>query len=448
MAEAAADRGEILRLGTPIGLSMLGNVALPLVSFVMLGWMSSDALYVRSLYMPLSQLFVAVLLAFDSSTQTAVALAFGGRRLDDVPTLLWTMLGLGLASGAVLFLLLFATAPQLADLLSVAPSERGTFVSFLRWTAAASALHVVPVVSSACLRGGGRAAAGAGIVLTTAVTEVACVAVFGFGAGLGLWSVPIGIATACTVGSVLAWRRLRAFGVWFSVGGDGRSTREAFTHLRGVGLPIAGTYLLLFGFSIAQLWMVGPFGETAVSGFSLAVTLQGVVIQPALAFGAATAIVMNQRRGAGLTGALSQTLRAGLRLTALVYLPLAAVVWALAGPIASLTTGNSAVAREAAEYLRVVGPSYLMMGVTLTAFTVLEQIGGGRKALLLNAGFFTALVLVGLYAVHRADAPSGLYWVVSLGNMGGVFAVAFVVRAVRALQTPERRTLSTSGGAS
>ncbi|WP_330240991.1 MATE family efflux transporter [Streptomyces sp. NBC_00525] len=435
MAETACERREILRLGLPITLSMTGNVTLPFLSFAMLGWMSSDALYVRSLYIPLSQLFVALLLAFETSAQTAVALAAGRQRLKDVPALLRSALVLGLAGGIGLFLVLFTTAPLLAELLSVPADARGTFMSFLRWTAAASVLHVVPVVCAACLRGAGRPSRAAAIVLTTAVLEVACVAVFGFGADLGLWSVPLGITVGCVAGAGLAWHALRGGGP-LPPGRGGHAVREVTGHLRSVGLPVAGTFLVLFCFSLAQLWIVGPFGEGVVSGFSLAVTLQGVVIQPALALGTATAILMNQRRGAGRTERLHRILRSGLELTALAYLPLALAVWALAGPVAALATGDETAAREAAHYLRVVGPSYLMMGVTLAAFTVLEQIGRGRTALLLNAGFFTVLAVSGLYAARHFDTPSGLYWVVSAGNVGGAAAVLFVVRAARSLHVP------------
>ncbi|MEV8504553.1 MATE family efflux transporter [Actinoplanes sp. NPDC051475] len=426
------DSAGILRLGAPIGAAMVGAVLLPLLVFAILGWLSSDALYVRSLYIPLSQLFVALIVAFDASTQTAVARAVGARRTDDLSGLMWTSIALSFAFGAALTVVVVVTAPALADLLHVAPHARELFIGFVRWTSAASALLMLPIAPAALLRGSGRSGAAAVITLGGALVELSAVAALAYGTGLGVWSVPVSMAMATAVALTIAAWQLRRSGLIKSPR-RGTVNREALVYLRRVGLPVAGTFVALFGFSTAQLWIMGPFGESRVSGFSLAVTLQAVLIQPALAIGAASAIMINQRLGAGERSRLLPSLWAGLRVVLWVYIPLSAAVWLLTPGMAGLLTNDTAAAAEAARYLRIVGPSYLFMGMTLAAFTVLEQIGKGLLGLCLNVVFFAALSVIG-YLVTRGDGgPADFYWALSIGNVGGVLATLVAVVAVRHL---------------
>src|SRR5262249_37473545 len=154
-----------------------------------------------------------------------------------------------------------------------------------------------------------------------------------------------------------------------------------------------------------------------------ALTLQTFVTVPGIVLGSATAILMNQQRGAGRDSLTAHTFRAGLALCAVVYLPLAAGLWLCRDPLAGLGTTDPAIHAATARFLAVVGPTYLLFGLTLLSLTVIEQTGWGVLATVLNLVYFTSIALGGGLAARSAHDSSVLYATVAILNVLGVLAV-------------------------
>jgi hypothetical protein len=217
--------------------------------------------------------------------------------VQGVGPLAGSLIRLGLTMLGTACLLIFALAPRLAGLLGAAPADRALFVSFVRWSALASVVTVGPTVLAATLRGWGKAGTAAAVSMTNATVMVSGVAILGYVAGLGVYSVPcatLGSASSGLLLGSLGWRRHGLPAIpWRAWRG------EAARRLGNVGAPVAVSYLLLVGSNLGLLWVLGPFGPHVVSGFSAAYTVQTVTIVPAIALGSATAIIMNQLRGQG-----------------------------------------------------------------------------------------------------------------------------------------------------
>jgi Na+-driven multidrug efflux pump len=423
----------ILSLALPMMAAEIVGVLVPIGVMVLMGRMVGDeALYVRSLFVPMENLFIAVQAAFGITTQVVAALNRGEGRREDVMSTVASMARTWLVVGLVTCVLFFASAAALAGLLGVTDAARDDFMAFLRWMSLAHLTLLGPMLAAAALRGYGHARAGALVTLTSAGVELGGVALLGLGFGWGIAGVPVAVGAAGLVGTVLGLVMLRRTGLWRP--GDSLAWQPGtFGHLGQVGVPVAATYVVIFGSTLALEWVLSPFGDKVISGFAGASVLQVLVIMPGIVLGSAIAIVMNEQRGAGRRTLFAGTLKGGLQIAVGLYTVVALAAWLGRDVLAHLITGNPEIAAETSAYLTVVGPTYLFMGLVLTSLTLLEQIGGGPLALTLNAGYFVGIVVVGGWFARSMGESAGLYRTIAAFNLGGLVAVAITILFVRRL---------------
>lgn len=218
-------RRHVVRLAAPICAALVVGALAQLVIAALLGHMGDDALYVRSLFIPVTFLVLAVQEGLDVSTQVGFARLHGSRAratgdgaADDdgataVPTPATTaLLGRFVGGGAAVLggvaLLVVLAAPALADVLSVPAPLVAEFVAFARWTVVASVLSVPTAVAAAALRGWARTGASATVALLVAGLQVLVVWLVGLVAGFGALAVPVAITGSTLVGAGVAWALL------------------------------------------------------------------------------------------------------------------------------------------------------------------------------------------------------------------------------------------------
>lgn len=218
-------RRRVVRLAAPICAALVVGALAQLVVAALLGHMGDDALYVRSLFVPVTFLVLAVQEGLDVSTQVGFARLHGSRAratgddaADDdgataVPTsvttaLLGRFVGWGAAVLGGVALLVVLAAPALADVLSVPAPLVAEFVAFARWTVVASVLSVPTAVAAAALRGWARTGASATVALLVAGLQVLVVWLVGLVGGFGALAVPVAITGSTLVGAAVAWALL------------------------------------------------------------------------------------------------------------------------------------------------------------------------------------------------------------------------------------------------
>ncbi|WBB73956.1 MATE family efflux transporter [Micromonospora sp. WMMD1128] len=429
----------IRRLAGTIALGETAGVLVPVMVIALMARISVEAMYVRSLYVPLALLFAALQVGFDVSNQVSASVSRGAGRPGDVLPVAASMARVGAAVWGTVSLALIVAAPWLATLLNVPDASVGDFVAFTRWACLANLIFFPTVLLSSSLRGYGRPGSAAAVVLTGATLEVGGVAVLGFGTDLGVYALPVAIAVggvaALAVGLVQVYR----CGLW-TASGPLTWRPEAIGRLTGTGLPVTVSFVVMAVANAGLLWALSPFGPDVVSGYSAAGALQNLLIVPASALGSATAIVLNQSRGAGRPGDGPATLAAGLRLTAAVYAVLAAAIWLCREPLAAVLAGDPTVSAETGRFLAIVGLTYFGLGLNVMTLLLLEQVGGGLIALLLNVPYFGGMVVVGSALARTQQDPSALYWTIAVLNACGMFVVPLLTwRHVRRISRVDAR---------
>lgn len=423
-------RRAIIEIAVPMAIAELVGLLTMLGVFALMGRMGDESLYVRSFYTPVASLFLAVFLAFLVTNQVAAATSRGQNAPGEVLPLAFSFARLWLVLGVVLVVVSFVGSGAIADLFDVPASARGDFIQFVRWMSIAELSQVGLALAASSLRGFGKPKEGSVLLLLASLIQIGGVWVFGLGTGMGPMSVPMFILIASVVAGGLGYVQLRKAGLW--TGGALRQFRpQAAFMLLKIGLPIALTQLILFGANSALIAVLTQLGPDTVAGFSTAASLQFLILMPGIVLGTATAIVLNQQRGAGKSEWLSRTLRVGLEVTAVVYVAIAALVWLGNDLLGSVMTNSDAVSSEIALYFAIVGLTYIFNGPVLAALSIMEQIGAGLVAVVLNFLYFAAMVVAGALVLDAYGTSSSFYQTIAWCNVIGVCLVAFAVLAVR-----------------
>lgn len=436
---------DIARLAAPIAFASAFALFAQWIIVVIIGRFGPEALYLRTLYLPLTFVFSAFHAGIDVSTQVAVArfkaAEPSGRGLSVVVR---GTAAAGFFVMAGFAVLLAALAVPLAHALGAQPQAVAPFAAFVRFMCLAMVLEVPWLVLAGALRGWGRAGAASIASMTVMVLQTVAVYLLGGPGGLGVTAVPWSIVVAAVLGLALTAILVRRNGLSSLLTGrdiEGAerfavALRSGFGVLRSIGVPIGGTFLLLFLLNGAQLRLLNRFGDAVVSGYGIGNATQTMVIVPAVGLGTAVAITVNQ--GGGVAAAnVRGAMRRGLVIGASVYAPIGLLLWLGSGLIARFAAGSAPVAAAASSYLRYVGPTLACVGLMLVLLTVLEQIGAGFTAMTFNALYFALSVsCAGWVAAGSAD-PTPFFATLAVVNVGALLAVVPLVRyRIRRLTRP------------
>lgn len=199
----------IVRLGVPIGFTMLAETGMFASAALFMGWLGTDVLAGHAIALQLASIAFMVPLGLSMATTVRVGLAAGRRDPAAVGVAGWTSLALGIGFMGCMALL-FLTAPDLLISAFLEPTEeqnRAAFafaVSFLGVAALFQLVDGAQVVSAAALRGLGDTA----VPMVVAITgywligmPIAYIAAFIFDLhGLGVWyGLAFGLAFVAVV---------------------------------------------------------------------------------------------------------------------------------------------------------------------------------------------------------------------------------------------------------
>jgi Na+-driven multidrug efflux pump len=412
-------RATMVHFSSAIALTMLAGLLLQLWVVAFLGWQGPRALYVRSIYTPIGFVVLAVTEGTAVATQVLAGIAVRSGQKERALRLAPTILT---ASAAALLLTTVAFAAgsgPLLDALTVPEGDRGLVVSFTVGMCLVSAAGLVPLVASAALRGVGavRTASmlGVGGALLSAGLMVGLDAV----TGMGLAAVPLGSLLSTVLVGALAVRALPRAGVRMPTW---RLSREGLRQMWSIGLPVAGTFLLLSFVSTGYLRVLRHAGTTEIVAFATAQTATLFVSLGAMAIGSGAAITVTLRFAENRSQLNLAGLVTMLKLVLPLYLVIAASVFVIRRPLSDVLTSDAPIAGAMADYFLWVAPTLLLYGGTLAILTYLEQIGRASWAFVLNLTYF-AVILAVAFALPQPVRNVTMARLIAAGNLVGFFTL-------------------------
>lgn len=409
----------LLTVGGPMSLGILGVLAIGLADAYFLARAGNSELAAIGFVYPVIVAIAAMSIGLSAGANAAISQAEGSHRAEDeVVRLTVHAAVIALALGVVVALLFWQLSPVLFHLLGARENVLDNILAYVPYWAASFPLLTTTMILEASFRAHGDGRRAAGLMVFTAVVNIALTPLFIFGG----WIIPemgmagAGISTlvarflALCIGLLVAWRR----GIIGYVRRPMKEAGQSFKDIAGVGFPAA----LSRGVNPAGMAIVtaavATVGDQAVAGFGAAARIQSIALIPFLALAAGIAPVVGQSWGKGDTARAGQTMQAASIFCIGYGVVLGIVLFFFAGTLAEFMTAASDAADYTRQYLQVVGASLFGYGIVLSANAALTARSKASWALAIS------IVRIGVLYVPLA-------WVgVTLFGYTGILIAAIV----------------------
>ena len=190
---------ELLRLGTPMALTLLSEVSLFGLSAILMGLLGKTELAAHAVALQLASIAFMVPLGLSQATTVRVGLAYGAKNLAAIGRAGWVSIGLGMVFMLIPCTIFILYPTVLVDLYldSAVPENHDTLILAASYLAVAAAFQLVDgaqVIALSALRG-------------LSDTKFPMIVAF-----IGYWGV--GLGTAYVTGFVWGWRGV---GIWMGL---------------------------------------------------------------------------------------------------------------------------------------------------------------------------------------------------------------------------------------
>lgn len=303
-------------------------------------------------------------------------------RLDlAVKQSLW--IGMAIALPFVLAFTLFPAA--LIGLVGDASRSVDYGSAYLAVLAPALTFNVVNLVSSRTLAGADDTWIAMSVRTTGALANIVFNAVFIFGLGMGVAGAALGtvlaeaLITACFAYGFLRGRLplIGAFPVTLSVRRP-YFDRELTVQLLRITPPLMTQKLARALAAFPLFALMAAFGPLVVAAFEVGRRMRRLMRSTANGFGMAASSLVGQELGRGDELAAEEYASDLIRFSAVIYVAVAAVVVALARPLAHVFTDDPEAIRATVPFIRVAAVSFVAMGVDYSFTGILKAAGDNR----------------------------------------------------------------------
>ena len=426
--------GPIIRslflLALPIMGANILQIAYQMVDAFWVGRLGAEAVASVSISMPIMFVMISAGMGFAIAGSTLIAQYVGARDAAMVnhvaaQTLL-SVIGVSLVLGTLGFLV----APNLLDLMDVAPGVYANAVRFLRvqfvWLPFAFAYFMF----QSQMRGVGEVRIPLYIVATTVGINFVLDPVLIFWAGLGVMGAALTTllsqVIAATIGLVLLFNG--RYGVkltWTAFRPDFAFIRRAFN----LGYP-ASIEQSARGLGMTMMtFLITSFGTVTIASYGVGTNVLNFVVIPAMGFSMATSTLVGQNIGAGNVKRAERvaTLAATLTFSALTIEGLLA--FAFANHIAAFFVPNDRlVIHEASVFIRTVSWSFGFIGLQFALMGVLRASGNMMTAMMISlvSQWCLQFPLAYVLSQHTRLHAHGLWWAFPSANVAIALISAIV----------------------
>ena len=251
------------------------------------------------------------------------------------------------------------------------------------------------------------------------------------------WATFLCQGASCVLAVAAVLRRLR------TLPGERPERRFSGAMLRSVvaiALPSTAQQSFVSVGNIIIQSVINSYGPAVIAGYAAAIKLNNLVITCFTQLGSGMSSYVSQNIGARRHERIAPGLRAGLLIGLTLCVPVITLYFGLPRlPIGLFMDAESApdAMRTGVQFLRIVSPFYLVVGVKLVVDGVLR--GMGRMAAFMVSTFTDLLLRVALCIVFsRLFGSVGIWcsWPVGWA-LGTLASVLFYLREQRGLRTQE-----------
>jgi putative MATE family efflux protein len=410
-------------LAWPMLGGLFSGVAFNLADTFFVGQLGAPELAAMGFTFPVATVLGSLSLGIGTGLSAVLARATGAGRTGETRRI--TTDGLALALAVVLLLTTLGVA-TIDPLFRVLGADAATLVLIRQYMTiwyAGMAFLVVPMVGNSAIRAMGDSRLPGLVMITASLVNLVLDPLLIFGL-LGLPRLELQGAALATV---LARALTFAVALWALGPRMGLLTfaRVRPTTIVGswrqilyVGLPAAGTNLVVPVTNAILVALVATHSTAAVAGFGVATRIEFLALVPFYALAAVIGPFVGQNLGAGERGRIVEAVRLGAYFCVAWGLGVATLLAITTPWLVALFSGQAGVVRAASLYLWIVPVSFAGAGVVMVANGALNGLGRPRPA-----------VVVALLRMVVLYIP--LAWLGSrLIGVGGIFAAGCAANLV------------------
>ncbi len=214
-----------------------------------------------------------------------------------------------------------------------------------------------------------------------------------------------------------------------------------------VGLPAAGTNVIIPASTAVVVAMIAGFGHEAVAGFGAASRIEGLSLVVFFAMSAVIGPFVGQNLGAGKQDRIDEANRRCAVFCLLFGLSVAAVLALAAKPLIALFSNDARVLEVGAAYLWIVPVSYGAAGIVMVVNAAFNGLGRPFPAVAVSTLRMVVLYLPLAWAGGRLFGVYGIFAAAGISNvLAGVTAYIWLGRTARKA-SPEGRQSGHQRGA-
>lgn len=437
----------LMLLSIPIVLSQLLQVAYNLIDTYWVGQLGAEAVSMISFSWPIIFLMISLASGFTVAGTTLVSQNEGANNHAAVNHVAGQTIAFTLGGSLLIAVLGYLLSPTLIALVGATPGSEvfAGAVTYTRTMFLGIYLMFGFFMFQALLRGYGDTVTpmylmAFGVVLNTILdpffiygfTENALFMLLGLGglesalfgltgfAGFGVQGAAVASLVARGTGAIIGLGFLFSGRVGIEIAlSDLYPDRETIARIVRIGTPSSAEQSMRALGVTALTALIAIAGPDAVAAFGIGNRLNSLVFLPAIGLAQGTATAVGQNLGAMKIERAKRSVVLSSEVIAVALVVLSVLAFVFARPIVSIfVTGPQAetVIEVGASYLRIIGPTFLFLGV----FRVISGAFKGSG----NTGTSMGLSILSLWVFRLPLAYALLVWL-NMGVIGVWYAIAF-----------------------
>jgi len=408
----------LIRLAVPMAIGMASIMLFTIVDTLFVGQLGAKPLAAMSFCFPVTFVVLSITMGLGIGTTSVIARAIGEGDRSRVRRLTTHALMLAAAVVAVLVVLGHSSI----DLVFGALGARGETLDLIHeymevWYWGVGFL-VVPMVGNSAIRATGDTKSPATIMIVAGVANAVLDPLLIFGIGpfpaLGLRGAALATAISWTLTFIAAcWLlAVREKMIELRVTGLLSSWRQ----ILHVGLPAAGTNLLIPLSAAVLTRLVATFGEHAVAGYGVGTRVESLAVIGINALSSSMTPFVGQNYGAHQCDRVREAVRFAMRAALIWGGGAAALLFVVAGPLSGLFNEAETIVASSTAYLRFVPLSYGLVGIGMLMNTTFIALGRPAQASML---IVIRLFVLAVPLAYLGSVLFGLYGIfvgIAAGN--------------------------------
>ena len=404
----------LVRLTIPMMFGVIGMVIFNLVDTFFVGRLGTDELAALSFTFPVVLVINSIALGIGLGASALISRAIGEGDHHKVQRLTTDSLLLALLLVLIFVVVGLSTIKPIFRLLGATPVILPLIEQYMSIWYLGMIFVVVPMVGNNAIRAGGDMKTPAAIMLTAAMVNGVLdpMLIFGIGPFPRMEIAGAALATVCARATVMVvslyvlWHRDRMITL------ERPSPRELWNSWKKIlyiGIPSAGTRMVIPLAMGVITSLVATFGTTAVAGYGVATRIEFFSMTALRALSSVLAPFVGQNIGARKIDRVKLAVKLSDRFSLISGVAIFALLAVFAKPIARIFNADPDVISTTALYLRIVPIGYGVHGILMLAAAVLNVLNKPiHAAILMIIQMFALYVPLAYLGSHLFDL-TGLF---------------------------------------